>query len=48
VIEARNGRIVVATGSGSLRLGQVQLAGRKITTAAEFLNAHALADARLG
>jgi methionyl-tRNA formyltransferase len=48
VIEARRGRIVVATGSGSLRLGQVQLAGRKITTAAEFLNAHALADARLG
>ena len=48
VIEARNARIVVATGSGSLQLGQVQLAGRKITTAAEFLNANALANARLG
>jgi methionyl-tRNA formyltransferase len=48
VVEARNGRIVVATGSGSLGLGQVQLAGRKITTAAEFLKAHPLADAHLG
>jgi methionyl-tRNA formyltransferase len=48
VIEARNGRILVATGSGSLQLGQLQLAGRKITTAAEFLNANTLANARLG
>ena len=48
VIEASNGRITVAAGSGSLRLGQVQLAGRKVTTAAEFLNAHMLGGARLG
>ena len=48
VVEASNGRIVVATGSGSLSLGQVQLAGRRITTAAEFLNAHSLVGARLG
>ena len=48
VIEARNGRIVVATGEGVLKLVQVQLAGRRVTGAAEFLNAHPLADARLG
>ena len=48
VIDARNGRIIVATGDGVLRLGQVQLAGRRVTGAAEFLNAHTLADARLG
>ncbi len=48
VVEARHGRIVVATGSGALKLGQVQLAGRRVTGAAEFLNAHSLADARFG
>jgi len=48
VVEARNGRIVVATGDGSLQLGQVQLAGRRVMGPAEFLNAHPLADARLG
>lgn len=48
VLEARNGRIVVATGEGVLQLLQVQLAGRRVTGAAEFLNAHSLADARLG
>lgn len=48
VVEARHGRIVVATGSGVLKLGQVQLAGRRVTGAAEFLNAHTVADARFG
>ncbi len=48
VIEAAGGRLVVATGAGSLRLLRVQLAGRNATTAAEFLNAHSLAGARLG
>lgn len=48
VVEARNGRIVVATGSGVLKLGQVQLAGRRVTGSAEFLNAQSLADARFG
>jgi methionyl-tRNA formyltransferase len=48
VVEAGTGRIVVATGAGVLRLGQVQLAGRRVTGAAEFLNAHPLAGARLG
>ncbi len=48
VVEARNGRIVVATGDGALRLGQLQLAGRRVMGPTEFLNAHPLADARLG
>jgi methionyl-tRNA formyltransferase len=48
VIEAAAGRIVVATGDGALRLERVQLAGRRATTAAEFLNAHSLAGATLG
>ena len=48
VIEAAAGRIVVATGDGALRLARVQLAGRRATTAAEFLNAHSLAGATLG
>jgi methionyl-tRNA formyltransferase len=48
VIEAGAGRIVVATGDGALRLARVQLAGRRAMSAPEFLNAHALAGARLG
>ncbi len=48
VIDALDGRLVVATGSGGLRLLRVQLAGRNATSAAEFLNAHSLAGARLG
>jgi methionyl-tRNA formyltransferase len=48
VIEASDGRLVVATGDGALGLTRVQLAGRRAVTAAEFLNAHALAGARLG
>jgi methionyl-tRNA formyltransferase len=48
VIEAAAGRIVVATGDGALRLVRVQLAGRRATTAAEFLNAHPLIGATLG
>ena len=48
VVEAADGRLVVATGDGALSLTRVQLAGRRSTTAAEFLNAHALAGARLG
>jgi len=47
VIESANGRIVVAAGDGALRLTQVQLAGRRVMSAAEFLNAHTLAGARL-
>ena len=34
-------------GEGALRLTRVQLAGRRAMTAAEFLNAHPLAGARL-
>jgi len=48
VLEAVDGRIVVATGEGNLRLARVQLAGRRAMTAAEFLNAHSLTGARLG
>jgi len=46
-VHAAGGRIVVATGAGALRLTQVQAAGRRAMTAAEFLNAHALAGVRL-
>jgi methionyl-tRNA formyltransferase len=48
VLESSGSRIVVATGDGALRLLQVQLAGRRAMSAAEFLNAHALGWARLG
>ncbi len=48
VLEATDGRIVVAAGAGALKLTRVQLAGRRAVTAAEFLNAHPLAGARLG
>jgi methionyl-tRNA formyltransferase len=48
VLESAAGRIVVATGIGALRLTRVQVAGRRAMTAAEFLNAHSLAGARLG
>jgi methionyl-tRNA formyltransferase len=48
VIEARDGRFVVATGDAALRLERVQLAGRRALAAAEFLNAHSPAGDRLG
>ncbi len=48
VLESSGGRIVVATGDGALRLLQVQVAGRRAMSAAEFLNANTLAGARLG
>jgi methionyl-tRNA formyltransferase len=48
VLEADGGRLLVATGEGALQLHRVQLAGRRAMTAAEFLNAHLLAGARLG
>jgi methionyl-tRNA formyltransferase len=48
VIEARDGRIVVATGDGALRLDRLQLPGRKPTAAAEFLRASPLLGAHLG
>ena len=48
VLESSCGRIVVATGEGALRLLQLQLAGRRAMSAAEFLNASTLAGARLG
>jgi methionyl-tRNA formyltransferase len=48
VVEAANGRLAVASGSGSLAVHRLQLAGRNATSAAEFLNAHPLLGARLG
>jgi methionyl-tRNA formyltransferase len=48
VLAAVGGRIVVATGEGALAVTRVQLAGRRAMSAAEFLNAHPLAGARLG
>jgi len=48
VLESSGGRIVIATGDGALRLLQLQLAGRRAMSAAEFLNANTLAGARLG
>jgi methionyl-tRNA formyltransferase len=48
VVEAGRGRLLVATGQGLLELRRLQLAGRKAMPAAEFLNAHPLADASLG
>jgi methionyl-tRNA formyltransferase len=48
VLESCGGRIVIATGEGTLRLLQLQLAGRRAMSAAEFLNANSLAGARLG
>jgi methionyl-tRNA formyltransferase len=39
--------MIVATGEGALSLERVQLAGRRAMSAAEFLNAHALAGVRL-
>ncbi len=48
VLESSGDRIVVAAGEGALRLLQLQLAGRRPMSAAEFLNANSLAGARLG
>ena len=48
VLKAAAGRIVVATGVGALSLLQVQVAGRRALSAAEFLNAQSLTGTRLG
>jgi len=48
VLQASADGLLVATGDGALRVETLQLAGRRPTTAAEFLNAHDLAGARLG
>lgn len=48
VMEAADGRLVVATGDGALNLTRVQLAGRRAVAVAEFLNAHTMSGARLG
>ncbi|HSW34523.1 MAG TPA: methionyl-tRNA formyltransferase [Steroidobacteraceae bacterium] len=48
VLEAKDGRLLVAAGEGALQLRRVQLAGRRAMMPAEFLNAHPLAGARLG
>ena len=48
VVAAHGGSIIVATGSGALKLARIQLAGRKATTAADFLNAHHIVGDQLG
>jgi methionyl-tRNA formyltransferase len=48
VMESAGTRLIVATGDGALRVTQVQVAGRRVMGAAEFLNAQSLAGARLG
>ena len=48
VVEAAGGQLAVATGDGVLRIRRLQLAGRRVTGAAEFLNAHPLAGERFG
>lgn len=48
VVAADANGIRVATGAGLLNLMRVQLAGRKVVTAAEFLNAHRIEGAYLG
>ncbi|HSD54654.1 MAG TPA: methionyl-tRNA formyltransferase [Burkholderiales bacterium] len=47
VIEA-GARLIVAAGSGALRIVRLQLAGRRVMSAAEFQHAHSLAGERLG
>jgi methionyl-tRNA formyltransferase len=48
VVSADEDGIVVATGSGALKLARIQLAGRKATSAADFLNAHRVVGDRFG
>jgi methionyl-tRNA formyltransferase len=48
VVAADGGGIVVATGSGALKLLRIQLAGRKPTPAADFLNAHQIVGDQFG
>jgi methionyl-tRNA formyltransferase len=39
-VSVRDGELVVATGEGSLRVGRLQVEGRRELTAAEFLRGH--------
>ena len=48
VIEASRDRLVIAAGSGAVRLLRVQLEGKKVLLAEEFLRGHSLQGARLG
>jgi methionyl-tRNA formyltransferase len=48
VVEAGQGRLVVAAGEGFVDVRRLQLAGRTAMPAAEFLNANPLAGERLG
>jgi methionyl-tRNA formyltransferase len=48
VVEAGSGRLAVATGEGTLLIERLQLAGRGVLPAAEFLNANKPLGARLG
>ena len=48
VVSADSGVIDVATGEGQLRILRLQMPGKRVMTAAEFLNAHAMSGAVLG
>ena len=48
VLHADRHGVGVACGTGLLRLQRLQLPGARPVTAADFINAHSLADTRLG
>ncbi len=48
VVSADAEGMVVATGDGGLKLARIQVAGRKATSVADFLNAHRIAGDHLG
>jgi len=48
VVHADSSGIQVACGDGILNITRLQLAGRNAMSAAEFLNAHSLANQLLG
>ncbi|MBC7983682.1 MAG: methionyl-tRNA formyltransferase [Candidatus Obscuribacterales bacterium] len=48
VLSAMPSGIVVATGDGALNLLRLQLAGRKVVSAGDFINAHSIEGAVLG
>jgi methionyl-tRNA formyltransferase len=48
VLESQGDRLVVAAGTGAVQLLQVQLEGKKVTTAADFLRGYQLHNAQFG
>ncbi|MFI4914209.1 MAG: methionyl-tRNA formyltransferase [Steroidobacterales bacterium] len=48
VLRLEQGALIIACGDGALAVRSLQLAGRRVVTAAEFAQAHALAGLRFG